>query len=90
VKRRNQFLLCVLYGGNTSCTASGINDQKHLSEQVKQHETSVVHTDNDVKVKFLGSTNISAQLNDGYHASIQHNSTVGMIINCIKFCGIHN
>jgi hypothetical protein len=44
---------------------------------------------------FFGSVNILSQLNEGYRVSTQRHSELadknmhilGMIINCIKFCG---
>jgi hypothetical protein len=66
---------------------SGTNEQKHLPEQAKQHEIFVVNIHSEVKITLSGSTNISAQLNDGYCVSIQHHTKLCRMINCVKFCG---
>ena len=66
-----------MFGRETSWTATGITDLKHLSERVRKHEASQRHIENDVKVNLFGSVNIFTQLNDSYRVSIQrHNELV--------------
>jgi hypothetical protein len=89
--------VCVLFGGESNWTVTGITDLKHLSERVKKHEASAVHIENDVKFNLFGSANILSQLNEDYRVSIQCHSELvgknrhilGRIVNCIKFCGTH-
>jgi hypothetical protein len=47
--------VCVLFGGESNWTVTGIIDLKHLSERVKKHEASAVHIENDVKFNLFGS-----------------------------------
>jgi uncharacterized protein (DUF2235 family) len=82
--------VCLLFGGETSWTVTGITDLKHFSERARKHEASQRHIENDVKVNFFGSVNIFTQLNESYRVSIQRQNELvdkNRHINCIKFCG---
>jgi hypothetical protein len=86
--------VCVLFGGKSNWTVTGIRNLKHLSVRVKKHEACAAHTENYVKFNLFGSVNTLLQLNEGYRVSIQrHHELVdknrhilGKIINSIKLC----
>lgn len=86
---------CLLFGGETSWTKTGITDIRHLSEKLKKHQSSVKHLNNIVAFSMLGKTNIATALSGAYRMSIEkHNDevrknreTLSKIIDCIKLCG---
>jgi hypothetical protein len=87
----------VLFGGKSNQTVTSIRDMKHLSERVRKHEASATHIEYDVKRNLFSSVDILSQLNESYHVCIQYDNefwtknrhVLGRIINCIKFCGMH-
>ncbi|XP_031357512.1 uncharacterized protein LOC116181298 [Photinus pyralis] len=86
---------CVLFGGDTKWTQTGIRDLVHLSDRIQTHGNSKQHILNQMHLSLLGTTNIQAQLDSAYWTNIQkHNEEVtknryvlSKIIDCIKFCG---
>ena len=88
---------CLLFGGDDAWTRNGVRDMKHLSERIRSHEASSSHIRNAMSFNLFGKIDIRAQINAGYAYSIKcHNELVdknrhvlGRIIDCIKFCGVH-
>ncbi|XP_068431873.1 zinc finger MYM-type protein 1-like [Clinocottus analis] len=89
---------CLLFkstGTDSSWTDTGVRDMKHLSEKIKQHESTRTHMDNSVKLAILGKVNIAPQLDDAHKRAVKkHNEQVdrnrhvlSKIIDCLKFCG---
>jgi hypothetical protein len=50
--------MCVLFGGESNRTLTGIRNLKHLSEQVQNHEDFAAHTENDMKFNLFSPLNI--------------------------------
>lgn len=96
-KIKNSFFCfpCILFGGDSKWTKSGVNDLVHLTDRIKTHDNSKQHILNEMHLALLGTTNIQAQLDGAYWVNIQrHNAHVtknrhilSKIIDCIKFCG---
>lgn len=88
---------CVLFGGENLWTLSGCKDLKHLSERIQKHECSKKHMHNAIQFQMFGKTNILSSIDTGYRLNIKkHNElvdknrhTLSRIIDCIKFCGVH-
>ena len=89
---------CLLYGGESVWTKTGVNDLIHLRAKISKHETSTKHINNVIDLSLLSEeTNIAAQINQGFRLAIaRHNETVkknrevlSTILECIKFCGKH-
>lgn len=86
---------CLLFGGDTSWTKSGIKDLNHINRNIERHEKSQLHLNNMVNLSLLGTADIASQLDSGYRLSIaRHNEKVkenrqilSKIIDCIKLCG---
>jgi hypothetical protein len=96
-KIKNSFFCfpCILFGGDSKWTKSGVNDLVHLTDRIKTHDNSKQHILNEMHLALLGTTNIQAQLDSAFWLDIQrHNAHVtknrhilSKIIDCIKFCG---
>jgi hypothetical protein len=96
-KIKNSFFCfpCILFGGDSKWTKSGVNDLVHLTDRIKTHDNSKQHILNEMHLALLGTTNIQAQLDSAFWLEIQrHNAHVtknrhilSKIIDCIKFCG---
>ncbi|XP_065650768.1 zinc finger MYM-type protein 1-like [Hydra vulgaris] len=88
---------CVLFGGESLWAENGCKDMKHLSERIQKHESSKTHISNSLQFQMLGKTNILSTIDAGYSLSIKkHNElvdknrhTLSRVIDCIKFCGVH-
>lgn len=89
--------ICILFGGEPSWTCSGIKDIKHISERIRSHELTATHINNTVYFKTFGKGKVISTTDSGHHQSVaRHNELVdknrhvlSRIIDCIKFCGIH-
>ena len=87
---------CILFGGEPAWTKTGVTDLSHLNVYAKRHENSQIHISNSMNLAVLGKTSIQNYFSDAYRKSvIEHNEKVsnnryilGVIINCIRFCGI--
>jgi hypothetical protein len=96
-KIKNSFFCfpCILFGGDSKWTKSGVNDLVHLTDRIKTHDNSKQHILNEMHLALLGTTNIQAQLDSAFWLDMQrHNAHVtknrhilSKIIDCIKFCG---
>ena len=86
---------CLLFGGDSVWTNSGVQDLHHLQEKIKKHESSVKHVNYVIDLSFLGKANIVQRLDTGFqvlterhNAKVKQNRAIlSRIINCIKFCG---
>ncbi|XP_077297378.1 zinc finger MYM-type protein 1-like isoform X2 [Arctopsyche grandis] len=89
---------CLLFGGESLWTHSGVSDLKHISERIRAHESTMNHINNAVKFKTFRKVNVLPTIDSGYRQSVsRHNElvdrnrhTLSRIIDCIKFCGIHD
>lgn len=87
---------CVLFNGEDTWSKIGFKDLNHLVLRTKKHEASQAHISNSLKLALLGKNNIAEQLDSAYRKNIAlHNELVkqncyvlGIIINCIRFCGV--
>jgi hypothetical protein len=96
-KIKNSFFCfpCILFGGDSKWTKSGVNDLVHLTDRIKTHDNSKQHILNEMHLALLGTTNIQAQLDSAFWLDIQRHNThvtknrhiLSKIIDCIKFCG---
>ncbi|XP_069505521.1 zinc finger MYM-type protein 1-like [Ambystoma mexicanum] len=96
IAKRSLFCFpCLLFGGETAWTKTGVTDLKHLSEKTKRHESCKSHIENILQLRMLGSVNIATQLDDAYRRSVmRHNEDVdknryilSKLIDCVRFCG---
>lgn len=86
---------CLLFGGDSAWTKSGVTDLRHLPQKIVKHEQSAKHMNNMINLSLLGKVNIAAQIDTAYKLSVaKHNEQVrknrgvlSKIINCVKFCG---
>jgi hypothetical protein len=62
--------MCFIYDGNITWMVSSIMDLKHLLKQIRNHKQFAVHNDNDVKLRFLVSVKVLAELRDCYNVSV--------------------
>lgn len=89
--------VCLLFGGDSSWTFSGIGDLKHITERIRAHEFTKIHINNTLSFRMFGKVNVLSMIDSGYQQSIlRHNQLVdknihilSRIINYIQFCGIH-
>ena len=91
---------CLLFS-NSDCTATwskyGYSDLKHITDKLKKHNSSINHINSAVKYKTFGTTNVLENIDTGHKLAVQrHNQEVeknrhilNRIIDCIKFCGVH-
>lgn len=94
VKKSLFCFYCLLFGGEDIWTQTGCRDLKHLSERIQKHESSQIHINNTVQFIMFGKENILSPID---RISIKkHNELVDKnrhtllrIIDCIKFCGVH-
>lgn len=85
---------CLVLGGDSSWTKSGVTDLRHLPQKIMKHEQSAKHMNNMIDLSLLGKVNIAAQIDTAYKLSVaKHNEQVrknrdvlSKIINCVKFC----
>lgn len=82
---------CLLYGGETLWTETGVTGLMHLSERMKTHERSRRHITNAMELALLGSGGLISQLdsNSEHQTSedmIKQKYVLSKILDSIKAC----
>ena len=91
---------CLLFGQSKkeeTFSKIGIDDWGHLTQKCKKHEESKSHLDNCCSFSIFGRVNVLEELSTAARiVKSQHNLEVdrnrhilSRIIDCIKFCGLH-
>ncbi|XP_076048822.1 uncharacterized protein LOC143029777 isoform X2 [Oratosquilla oratoria] len=85
---------CLLFGGDSLWTESGVMDFEHLTQKIGKHEISVKHINNLIDLSLLSENN-GTHLDTTFRLSTaKHNELVrknrealSKVIDCIKFYG---
>ena len=57
---------CLLFGGDSAWTKTGIKDLVHITRKIDKHKASKSHVNNMLNLSLLGSVNIASQLDAGH------------------------
>lgn len=87
--------VCLLFSNNSLWCKNGVQNLKHLKEEIKKHSLSADHMKCAMSFATIGTVDIRSQLDNSYRQSVsifnenlwKNRYIINKIIDCVEFCG---